>query len=147
MTPEIEKVLQKLDAMAVDEMQLSGEWTAETAIHRCAQYGALVEELVTLIDRTPMVIVTRDSDASNRFDVFDGDVECYDIDLGRSDLHNADEWLAWAGSHLTSADGMEAARPSAAACIRNAVFDTWHRDFEGLDVGQVIDLAKKEGLL
>lgn len=54
----------------------------------------------------PIVVVTRPSDSSNEHVVFGGPVEVYDIDLGYSDLRDADEFLEWAQGHLEAAQAM-----------------------------------------
>lgn len=71
----------------------------------------------------PIVIVIRDPDASNQYQVFDGEAETYDIDCGYSDLDDHDEFMDWAESHLGDARTMAAARPHAAAFIRGVVLE------------------------
>lgn len=48
----------------------------------------------------PLVVVTRDPDYANDYRTFGGQVETYDIDMGRMDLNDKDEAVEWAAGHL-----------------------------------------------
>lgn len=52
----------------------------------------------------PIVVVVRDPDYSNEFTMFGGEVTIHDMDLGRSNLNDIDEYLEWAEGHLHAAD-------------------------------------------
>jgi len=39
-------VFEELIHMATDDLQIPGEWSAETANERCRQYAALIRELI-----------------------------------------------------------------------------------------------------
>lgn len=58
-------------------------------------------------DAIPLVICIRDPDYDNEFMVF-GEANIYDIDLGRSNLRDPEEYAMWAESHGESADQLEA---------------------------------------
>lgn len=95
---------------------------------------------------TPIVIVVRDPDASNDYKVLDGEAETYDIDLGYADLGDRDEFLGWAGSHLSAAEEMRATRPAAAAFIEECVGNQeWPDEFAELSSEQLLELARSEG--
>lgn len=71
---------------------------------------------------TPVVVTVRDPDFSNEHTVFDGAVEVHDIDLGRSDLGDVDEYLEWAAGHLADAQRYAVrGHPDAADLIREVV--------------------------
>lgn len=94
----------------------------------------------------PIVIVVRDPDASNDYTVFDGEAETYDIDLGYADLGDRDEFLGWAGSHLSSAAEMRSTRPEAADFIEGCVGNQeWPDEFAELSNEQLLALARSEG--
>lgn len=98
---------------------------------------------------TPIVIVVRDPDASNWYEVFDGEVETYDIDCGNADLRDRDEFLEWADSHLTCANEMEARRPLAADFIRDTVLQHaqsgWQDDdIQNADSNQLLAIARAD---
>lgn len=96
---------------------------------------------------TPIVIVVRDPDASNWYEIFDGEVETYDIDCGNADLRDRDEFLEWADSHLTCANEMEAARPRAADFIRDTVLQYaqsgyLEADIQAADSNELLAIAQ-----
>jgi hypothetical protein len=68
------------------------------------------------------VICYRDPDSSNEFSVHGAPVETIDVDYGRSDLRDRDEFEEWAESHMSHAGelflrGTEAAVLAAAALV------------------------------
>lgn len=75
--------------------------------------------------RATIVLVTRHPDYSNEFETFVGDeigVEIFDIDLGRSDLSNGDEYASWRESHEQDIEQLvEAGRLSAAAMYQDII--------------------------
>lgn len=94
---------------------------------------------------TPIVVVTRDPDASNDYAVFGGEVETYDIDAGRMDLGDEDEFLEWAESHLGAAKRLAAVHPEAAQYIRNTVLS--YAEWKGHDnVPAFITLAEQTAI-
>jgi hypothetical protein len=71
---------------------------------------------------TPVVVVIRDPDSSNEFVTFGSKVEVYDIDLGRMNLADEDEFAQWADGHLSAAaDFRLAGRNDVADAISGAV--------------------------
>ena len=50
-----------------------------------------------------IVVCHRDPDSSNEFVTFGEPVEIIDIDYGRADLRNADEYKEWANGLLSTA--------------------------------------------
>lgn len=51
-----------------------------------------------------VVICVRDPDDSNSYSVYGGEVEIVDVDLGRADLRDPDEFSEWFESHLSTAN-------------------------------------------
>lgn len=82
-----------------------------------------------LREATTIVIVTRDPDADNEYRAWgkefgNGIVWCHDIDLGRADLSDPDEYDGWAESHGAIADDMEKfGWPEAAEYLRRTIDD------------------------
>lgn len=62
-----------------------------------------------------IVISMRDPDASNEFRTFgDPDITIIDVDFGRADLRNPDEFAEWRLGHLEQADRLWKTRTPAA---------------------------------
>jgi hypothetical protein len=55
----------------------------------------------------PIIIVLRDPDFSNEFIRFGPEVVIHDVDFGRADLSDREEFLEWRESHLVSAGELE----------------------------------------
>jgi len=61
--------------------------------------------MTAVLSTTTIVLCVRDPDFSNEFTTFEGSepgVEIFDIDLGRSDLSDHDEYTSWRESHMES---------------------------------------------
>lgn len=97
----------------------------------------------------PLVLVVRDSDSSNDFEVFDGAAETYDVDLGRMDLDDRTEFLEWAVSHLHAAQQFrDEGRVAVAERIEELVADRdWPDDLGELPSNEtLLRLAEEEGV-
>lgn len=71
-----------------------------------------------------IVVTVRDPDWSNEYAIFGEPVEIIDIDAGRSDLRNPEEFAEWKDSHLMTAaelEGTGGEGREAAAYIRGVV--------------------------
>lgn len=55
--------------------------------------------LLDAVGRPPIVVCVRDPDFANAFEVFGGEVDIIDIDLGASDLRDGDEAAEWREHH------------------------------------------------
>lgn len=74
--------------------------------------------------KEPLVIVVRDPDASNEYATFAGSVRIHDVDCGRADLSDPDEYREWAASHEESAAALaKDGYAEAAEYLRQVVAD------------------------
>jgi hypothetical protein len=69
-----------------------------------------------------VVICVRDPDASNDFTVIGGEVRVIDLDLGRADLSDREEFEDWFDGHMTEVQELRAeGEDEAAAALESAL--------------------------
>lgn len=103
----------------------------EAGVHAgdCAVGLALVGAPARRGSGPVVVVCVRDPDASNDFTVFGGvEVEVVDVDLGRSDLSNDEEFAEWRESHETTAARLrEEGCADAAEALESMIAETADR--------------------
>jgi hypothetical protein len=75
---------------------------------------------------TTVVLVVRDPDYSNEFDIYPGSepgVSIFDIDLGRADLKDREELRGWQDCHMQDVRSLQAADRTDAAAAYQAIVD------------------------
>lgn len=154
LSDHIDAIDGELDGLATDPAVSDEEYAAGLAdvIARCQMALDHTTRPVPR-RRPPLVIAVRDPDYSNEFHVYGGDVEIHDVDLGRFDLGDLDEYLPWAAGHLGAADSFsEAGYSGAASLLRRvvedhcptAITDQYPEDFQ-IDWTFILEHAKAGG--
>lgn len=83
-------------------------------------YKNALEDLV--LGRSIHIVCIRHPDFANEFEVFGGSVEIHDVDYGRSNLADPDEYAEWAdGWQTTIAELRERGKQAVADCLAEAV--------------------------